>query len=238
MRALGCSPARASHSLVRRDRLVPSSFRINGCPASHWGVTLRGAAQAEGTNAITGSRRQGITVTPRTEAMGKATRPTSSVPRASRDTVSCDVSTTTCTSMPGWCWPSTSSAWGSRCAMAPVDAPRRTRPSSPCTWRRTRSMASSASASRRRARSTSTSPAPDGRTSPRLRTSNGAPINASRSAMCRLTVGGARCSVRAASAKDPRSAMVTRVRSRSRLSSRMTFSRTDLKVCEIQLFKV
>ena len=51
-----------------------------------------------------------------------------------------------------------------------VDAPSRTRPSNPCTWRRTRSMASSASASRRRARSTSTSPAPDGRTSPRLRT--------------------------------------------------------------------
>ena len=47
-----------------------------------------------------------------------------------------------------------------------VDAPSRTRPSNPCTWRRTRSMASSASASRRRARSTSTSPAPDGRTSP------------------------------------------------------------------------
>ena len=72
-------------------------------------------------------------------------------------------------------------------------------------------LPSSASASRRRARSTSASPTPEGRTSPRLRTSRGAPMWASRSAMCRLTVGGARCSVRAASAKDPRSAMVTRV---------------------------
>ncbi len=49
-------------------------------------------------------------------------------------------------------------------------------------------------------------------------------MRSSSSAMWRLTVGGARCNARAASANEPRSVMATRVRKRSRLISRMSTS--------------
>ncbi len=91
---------------------------------------------------------------------------------------------------------------GSRCAIAPVDAPSRARPSSPSTCRWISSSACSASASSRRPRSTSTSPIADGLTWPRFRDRSGAPMRCSSSAIWRLTVGGARCSARAASANE------------------------------------
>ena len=74
----------------------------------------------------------------------------------------------------------------------PVDAPSLTRPSSPWTWRCTSSSAWLASASRRRARASRVSPMAVGAPA-RVRVSSAAPTCASRSATCRLMVGGARC---------------------------------------------
>ncbi|MNV88103.1 hypothetical protein D3C71_1822800 [compost metagenome] len=76
-----------------------------------------------------------------------------------------------------------------------------------------------------------------GRTWPRVRVSNGAPMRASSSATCRLMVGGARLSWRAASAKEPRSEMTTRVRRRSRLISRMGQTHSEKMNISIIIFK-
>ncbi|MNT94389.1 hypothetical protein D3C72_2360710 [compost metagenome] len=55
--------------------------------------------------------------------------------------------------------------------------------------------------------------------------------------MCRLTVGGARLRTRAAWAKEPRSAITTRVRKRSRLISRMGFDHSVFMNVSIMIFK-
>ncbi|MCY1442389.1 hypothetical protein D9M71_587550 [compost metagenome] len=62
-------------------------------------------------------------------------------------------------------------------------------------------------------------------------------MRASRSAMCRLTVGGARLRARAAWAKEPRSAITTRVRKRSRLISRIGFFHSVFMNVGIMIFK-
>jgi D-alanyl-D-alanine carboxypeptidase (penicillin-binding protein 5/6) len=85
-----------------------------------------------------------------------------------------------------------SSAGGSRCAMAPVDAPTRTRPVWPASWRRTSSTASSASASSLRARAMKRSPRAVACAGPRPRTSNWPPRRDSSSAIWTVTVGAAR----------------------------------------------
>jgi hypothetical protein len=186
MRARGCSPARANQSPVRRDRRVVASFRISGRAASQAGVTSRGTVPVgrhEGTHRVAapgpdvqaGHRRPAATPPgprPACRRPGATrSRPTSAPPPARR-----------CRRAAG---ANACKAWGSRWAMAPVLAPRRTRPLSPCTWRRTSSSASSASASRRRARSISDWPTPVGTTRARPRTSSRAPRRDSSSATCK-----------------------------------------------------
>ncbi len=78
----------------------------------------------------------------RTRAMQLRLRQTKTSPSAAI----CEVSTATWTSTPAWSRPMASSACGSSQARAPVDAPRRTRPARPSTWRATSSSAASASA--------------------------------------------------------------------------------------------
>ncbi|MNP49340.1 hypothetical protein D3C76_1435200 [compost metagenome] len=80
---------------------------------------------------MTGSRRHGSIRKPFTGDCGSATKPTSKAPSASFFKVSWEVSTATCTSIAGWRWLNVSNACGSNCAMAPVEAPSRTRPANP-----------------------------------------------------------------------------------------------------------
>ena len=132
---------------------------------------------------------------------------------ASRSKVSCEVSTATCTSMRGGRAPASPAPAarvgdgpGGRAqphaALQPLDlALRRPAPG----WRRP------AGGGRGPA---GISPMAVGRTCPRVRVSSAAPTCASRSATCRLMVGGARCR-RARGVGEGGSAMATRVRNRS-----------------------
>ena len=189
--------------------------------ASQSGVTNSGASHAAGSRATMGSVRQGIWRTSGTGGCGLATMPISSEPALSRCIDSAEPTASSRISTPGLRWARASSMRGSSWVLTPADTPTRTTPSRPQARRRTRSTRSSAACSNWRPSCTSTSPAGVNSAWRRPRTTSSASSRDSSSLMCRLTVGGARCSAWAAAAKVPRSAMAIRVCSWSRFRLRM-----------------
>lgn len=178
---------------------------------SHSGVTASGASHEAGNSATISSSRQGVTATRAVAGCGLATMATSSVPPCSRNIASAEPAASSFTSTPGARRPKASSTSGSRRMPTPADTPTFTTPTLPAARRRTMSTRSSLAASSLRPSSTSAWPAAVSPAWRRPRSTSGTCMRASSSLMCRLIVGGARCSACDAAAKVPRSAIAIRV---------------------------